>query len=86
MDTIDPWEVRFSQDSIKPRFRDGRPVEGLAIGLRSGDVDPANVRPIRLVEINDNLYSLDNRRLEAFRRRALTFRIEWLRMRSGGRV
>ena len=65
---IDPLRVRFSQRSISPRFRDGRSIEDLADGLRSGRVVPAEVPPIPLMERGGMLYTLDNRRLEAFRR------------------
>jgi hypothetical protein len=65
---MDPQEIRFSQSSIGRRFSDGREVAELAEGLQSGSIDPANVDPIRLVERDGKLYTLDNRRLEAFRR------------------
>jgi len=68
MDTIDPWDVRFTHDTISKTFRDSRPVDELAAGLRLGLVTAEDVEPIRLVHRNGKLYSLDNRRLEAFRR------------------
>jgi hypothetical protein len=37
-------------------------------GLRDGSLRPEDVPPIRLVEKNGIFYTLDNRRLEAFRR------------------
>ncbi|HEX6235791.1 MAG TPA: DNRLRE domain-containing protein [Acidimicrobiales bacterium] len=63
---IDPSEVRFTQDSIRQTFRDGRTVSDLARGLRTGTVDPSDVPPIRLVEYKGRLFTLDNRRLAAF--------------------
>src|SRR5437016_2366743 len=68
MDTIDPWTVRFIHDTINKTFRDGRPVDELTSALRIGLVSAKDVEPIRLVNRNGKLYSLDNRRLEAFRR------------------
>jgi hypothetical protein len=68
VDTIDPHGVRFSQDSIKATFRDGGTIDQLAEGLRSGNVKPEEVAPIRLFEREGKLFTLDNRRLEAFRR------------------
>ncbi len=65
---IDPYKVRFSQSSINYSFRDGGNIDDLAEGLRSGRIRPEDVPPIRLVERNGKLYTLDNRRLEAFRR------------------
>ena len=67
---IDPFEVRFSQKSVNRRFRDGRTIEELADGLRTGRVRSEDVLPIRLVQRGSHLFTLDNRRLEAFRRAA----------------
>jgi len=60
--------VRFSQDSVSHRFRNGVTIDDQAEGLRSGRVKPDDVAPIRLVEKEGQLFTLDNRRLEAFRR------------------
>jgi hypothetical protein len=68
MDRIEPSGVRFSQDSIKATFRDGGTIDELADGLRTGAVKPEDVAPIRLFERDGKLFTLDNRRLEAFRR------------------
>jgi len=67
-DFIGPEEVRFSQDSIKGSFKAGGTIKELAEGLKNGTVDPASVIPIRLVEKEGRWFTLDNRRLEAFRR------------------
>jgi hypothetical protein len=66
--TIDPFKVRFSQRGVSWRFKDGGTIGELAEGLRDGSVRPESIPPIRLVEKDDMLYTLDNRRLEAFRR------------------
>ena len=65
---IDPFAVRFSQESAGYTFRGRGTIDDLATGLRNGSISPDNVPPIRLVERDGNLFSLDNRRLEAFRR------------------
>ncbi len=62
---IDASSVRFSQNSIAASFRGGGSVDELAAGLKSGSVDPKSIPPIRLVERDGKLYSLDNRRLYA---------------------
>lgn len=69
---IDPYLVRFTQDSISSRFKGGDrdSIDDLAEALRSGRVLPADIPPIRLVSREGKLYSLDNRRLETFRRAA----------------
>ncbi len=68
MATINPQEVRFGQSSIRATFRDGGTIDDLAEGLRDGTVDAESIPPIRLFEREGKLFTLDNRRLEAFRR------------------
>jgi filamentous hemagglutinin len=58
--------IRFTQDSIKSTFKDGRSVQGLIDDLKAGRVTGDDVPPIRVFERNGELYSLDNRRLYAF--------------------
>jgi hypothetical protein len=66
---IDPYKVRFSQSGISYHFRQGKgTIDDLAEALRNGTVKPEDIPPIRLVEKDGLLYTLDNRRLEAFRR------------------
>jgi hypothetical protein len=72
VETIDPNTVRFTQSSIRATFRNGGTIDQLAEGLRLGSVDPATVPPIRLFEREGKLFTLDNRRLEAFRRANVT--------------
>ena len=66
--TIDPALVRFSQKTIGATFKEGGRVDGLARALRgAGGRDLASrIPPIRLVNRNGVLYTLDNRRLAAF--------------------
>jgi RHS repeat-associated protein len=65
-----PAELRFSQDSIRAGFRDPKfgSIDDLAEGLRTGRITPAEIKPIRLVKREGKLVTIDNRRLEAFRR------------------
>jgi hypothetical protein len=65
---LNPWSIRFSQASIKATFQDGTSIEDLAAGLRSGHIRPYDVPAIRVFERDRKLFTLDNRRLEAFRR------------------
>jgi hypothetical protein len=65
---IDPKTVRFTQDSIASELRGGGSLDDLAKGLQSGKVKPADIPPIRVFERDGKLFTLDNRRLEAFRR------------------
>lgn len=65
---LDPYLIRFSQASVRRRFADGSTINDLAEGLRTGNVRPEDIPPVRLVEREGILFTLDNRRLEAFRR------------------
>jgi RHS repeat-associated protein len=65
---IHPRLVRFSQDSIKSTFKNGASLREMVTGLLDGGIDPSKVPAIRLVDMDGVLYTLDNRRLEAFRR------------------
>jgi len=58
-------KIRFTQDSIRRTFSDGRKVDDLIAALKSGSLSPKDVTPIRIFEKNGSLYSLDNRRLFA---------------------
>ncbi len=75
--SIDPDVVRFSQDSIKGTFKNGGTVDDLAAGLRSGAIKPGDVPAIRVVERDGQLFTLDNRRLEAFRRAGVPIRYRY---------
>ena len=66
MAEIDPFQVRFSQASVKPQFRDGSSIAELADALRDGKIQPSDIPPIRLVKRDGLLYTIDNRRLLAF--------------------
>ncbi len=67
-DFIDPATVRFTQASVGHDFRDGSNIDDMAEALRDGRLESKNVPPIRLVRCGNDLFTLDNRRLEAFRR------------------
>jgi len=74
--TVDPKQVRFSQDNAGENFRDGRSVDDLIKGLKDGTIDPTEVEPIRIVERNGDIYSLDNRRLHAFQEAGVDVRYQ----------
>jgi hypothetical protein len=65
---MNPSSIRFSQSSIKAAFSNGGSVEKMADALRSGTLAASEIPAIRLVEKDGVLFTLDNRRLEAFRR------------------
>ena len=63
---IDPSKIRYSQNSIKSEFKNGSSIDDLAKQLKEGKIDPSKVDPIRIVEKDGKIFSLDNRRLKAF--------------------
>jgi hypothetical protein len=44
----------------------GVSIDSIATGLRNGAINPANVPPVRLVNLGGTMHSLDHRRLLAF--------------------
>ena len=65
--TINPNTIRFSQDSASANFRPPYgSVDDFANGLMDGSIDPSTVSPIRIVEKDGGIYTLDNRRLYGF--------------------
>jgi RHS repeat-associated protein len=86
MDFIDPFNVRFSQDSCSYTFDDGKhTIDDLAKGLADGSVPPNSISPIRLVRKGGVLTTLDNRRLEAFRRAGVSIPFRMATMREAVR-
>jgi hypothetical protein len=65
---LNPQSIRFSQASIKATFRDGASLDDLAEELQSGRLRAHDVPAIRIFERDGKLFTLENRRLEAFRR------------------
>ena len=66
---VEVKKVRFTQNTISPKFRDGRCVRALAAELRS---NPAKAQDLPKLQVfshgsSGTLYSLDNRRLFAMK-------------------
>lgn len=59
-------DIRFSQNSISSKFKNGSSVDDMIQGLKTGTIDPNDVPAIRIFEKDGVLYTLDNRRLYAF--------------------
>ncbi len=62
----DPWSIRFSQDSIKGTFKDGKSIQDVIDDLRAGHLSADDLPPLRIFEREGKLFTLDNRRLYAF--------------------
>ncbi|WP_083755909.1 RHS repeat-associated core domain-containing protein [Methanosarcina acetivorans] len=75
---IDPSKVRYTQSSISRTFSNSdETVDDLIEGLKNGNVDPSKVEPIRIFEMNGKLYSLDHRRLYAYKQVGLDIPYEY---------
>jgi len=68
---MNPKNIKYSQGKIKKTFshgdHKGQSVDDLVANIKSGKVKPSEVDPIAIVEIDGLYYSLDNRRLYAFK-------------------
>lgn len=65
---MDPRKLRFTQNSINPAFRDGRPIYELLNDLNLQNLDPLReLEPLDVVWHNGLWRSLSNRRLWALK-------------------
>lgn len=65
---LDIGNLRYTHDSISPYFTDGRPVQDLVDGLRSGQVNVEEVEPVEAYPDSNGLWwCVSNRRLWAFK-------------------
>eukprot|EP00446_Apocalathium_sp_SHHI-4_P013408 CAMPEP_0177221464 /NCGR_PEP_ID=MMETSP0367-20130122/37429_1 /TAXON_ID=447022 ORGANISM="Scrippsiella hangoei-like, Strain SHHI-4" /NCGR_SAMPLE_ID=MMETSP0367 /ASSEMBLY_ACC=CAM_ASM_000362 /LENGTH=527 /DNA_ID=CAMNT_0018671297 /DNA_START=11 /DNA_END=1594 /DNA_ORIENTATION=+ len=64
---VDPQEVRFTQNTISSKFRDGRDVRSLVSELASSPELAASLPQIQIFRQGGVLHSLDNRRLYALK-------------------
>jgi len=65
-------KIRFSQNSISEEITDATESSKMSLddfirNLKNGTIDPSKVKPIRIVEKDGNIFTLDNRRLYAYR-------------------
>ena len=63
---VNPMLIRFSQNSISSVFKDGTTIYDLIKKLKNKTIDPKLIPPIRIVEKDGLIYTLDNRRLKVF--------------------
>ena len=59
--------IHYSQNSISSKFKDGSSVDDMIQGLKTGEISIDNIPAIRIFRKDGVLYSLDNRRLYAFK-------------------
>ena len=73
---VSPNGIKFSQPTISQNFSSKGTINDLVEGLKSGSVKPRDVPPIRVVKLNGELITLDNRRLAAFQAAGKKIRVE----------
>jgi len=75
--TINPGNIRFTQNSISATFQDGRTVSDLVNGLKTGEINATNISPIRVFEKDGQIFTLDNRRLYAYQEAGVEILYRW---------
>jgi hypothetical protein len=72
---IDPNKIRFSQHDVSPMIRNKDrtryPLKNLVKGLKDGTIKPDEIESVRIFERDGKLWTLDNRRVHAFREAGL---------------
>lgn len=78
--TVDPQSLRFSQPQLSNTFssfrQTGFTVNKLIFDLKAGIAHAEKMKPIRIMNVNGKWYSLDNRRLFAFKEAGVKVRYE----------
>jgi hypothetical protein len=64
---LDPREIQYRNSSIATLFSCGRNIDDVADELSTGQCDVDDIPAIRVVKDRGDIYSLDNRRLYAFK-------------------
>ena len=64
---VDPSNVQYTNDSIANEFSCGTELRDTAGSLANGSLDKTEIPAIRVVKHRGHVYSLDNRRLWAFK-------------------
>ncbi|MCB1154472.1 hypothetical protein KDL45_12535, partial [bacterium] len=65
--TLDPKRIRTMQNSVNDEFRDGRRLVDTIKELKSGETKTIHIDPIRIGEIDGQVFTLDHRRVVAHR-------------------
>lgn len=60
-------QIRFTQATVSPYFSDGSSVAELSLQLSKGEMFAYGIDAIRVVRYKNQFWSLDNRRLRAFK-------------------
>ncbi|MCT9006617.1 RHS repeat domain-containing protein [Streptomyces rhizosphaerihabitans] len=63
---LSPYSIKFMQDSVSRASGDGHSVFETARDLKNGDLKPEDLPTIRVVQLDDGVWTLDHRRLVSF--------------------
>ena len=69
---LDPNDIYYTQDSIGRNFSDGRSVDDMITGLKNGSITKDSVPDIRVFKQGGKIFTLDNRRLYAFKQAGMS--------------
>jgi len=62
---IDPIDIRYTQDSIKAEFQNGKTIKETLKSLIKGEISPRDIKPpIRVFTDKATIFSVDNRFVE----------------------
>ncbi|HEV8574915.1 MAG TPA: hypothetical protein VGR43_09430, partial [Dehalococcoidia bacterium] len=76
--TMNPDLIRFTQDRASPNFKDSWTIYKTETALRTGEMRPEDLKePVRLFIRDGRLWTLDNRRVETFRRAGVSVPYRW---------
>ena len=76
---LDPNDIYYTQDSIGRKFSDGRSVDDMITGLKNGSITADDVPAIRVFEQDGKIFTLDNRRLYAFKQAGMSqINVRWV--------
>ena len=81
---LNPQEIHYTQNSISNKFSGaykGQCVDDLIDGLISGKISPMDIPAIQVFEYQGKIYSINNRRLFAFKTANIPYvKVEWVNM------
>jgi RHS repeat-associated protein len=66
LEFLKPNDIKFTQGYASPNFSDGGTISEAVTKIRAGELKATDFPPIKIVEKDGALYTLDNRRLATF--------------------
>jgi len=81
---LDPGKIGYTQESISKNFSNNKGlVDDLVIKLKEGSISPEDIPSIRVFKENGCVFSLDNRRLYAFKKAKMEYiNVKWVNVNN----